>query len=245
MYNGAQLQENKSPMTVTVQEMESNESAPQMRVKKRDGTFEPVDVNKIVKAVHRCSDGLSHVDANRVAIRTISGLYDGATTDELDQLSIQTAASLIAEEPQYSKLAARLLSLYIDKEVKLQDIQSFSQSIATGHRSGVISDELLENVEKNKRKINHAISTANERNFEYFGLRTIYDRYLLKHPESRLVTETPQYFFMRVALVLTRSVTEAIELYRLFASLTYLPSSPTLFNAGTPKNQLASSLGGQ
>ena len=129
----------------------------------------------------------------------------------MDQLSIQTAASLIAEEPQYSKLAARLLSLYIDKEVKGQDIQSFSQSIAIGHEVGVISDELAQHVVKNKRKIDHAINNANERNFEYFGLRTIYDRYLLKDPESRNVIETPQYFFMRVALVLSHSITEAIE----------------------------------
>ncbi|MBL90464.1 MAG: ribonucleoside-diphosphate reductase subunit alpha [Myxococcales bacterium] len=211
-----------------------------MRVKKRNGTLEPVDVNKIVKAVHRCSDGLAHVDANRVAIRTISGLYDGAITNELDQLSIQTAASLIAEEPQYSKLAGRLLSLFIDKEVRGQEIQSFSQSIAKGLDVGVISDELAETVAKNKRKINHAIDQTKDRHFEYFGLRTIYDRYLLKDPESRNVIETPQYFFMRVALVLSRNISEAVELYELFAGLTYLPSSPTLFNSGTRHQQLSS-----
>ena len=238
MYNSAQLQETKGPMVAKAPEQESG--AAQMRIKKRNGNFEPVDVAKIVKAVQRCCEGLDHVDANRVAIRTISGIYDGATTNELDQLSIQTAASLIAEEPQYSKLAARLLSLFMDKEVKGEDIQSFSQSIRTGHRLGIISDELAEMVEANKRKINHAINNAHERNFEYFGLRTVYDRYLLKHPENRNIIETPQYFFMRVALVLSRTITEAIELYNLFASLTYLPSSPTLFNSGTRHQQLSS-----
>jgi ribonucleoside-diphosphate reductase alpha chain len=242
MYNSAQLQETKGPVIAKTSEQDSlaNPGAAQMRIKKRNGTLEPVDVNKIVKAVHRCCAGLDHVDANRVAIRTISGIYDGATTNELDQLSIQTAASLIAEEPQYSKLAARLLSLFMDKEVKGQDIQSFSQSIRNGHRLGVISDELAETVEKNKRKINHAIDNGHEKNFEYFGLRTVYDRYLLKHPENRNIIETPQYFFMRVAIVLSRSISEAIELYNLFASLTYLPSSPTLFNSGTRHQQLSS-----
>ena len=57
-----------------------------MQVRKRDGSAEPVDVNKIVKAVQRCSDGLSGVDPLRVATRTISGLVDGATTEELDAL---------------------------------------------------------------------------------------------------------------------------------------------------------------
>jgi len=65
-----------------------------MRVRKRNGAFEPVDVNKIVRAVARCCVGLGEVDAMRVATKTISGLYDGATTKELDSLSIQTAALL-------------------------------------------------------------------------------------------------------------------------------------------------------
>ena len=70
----------------------------QMRVKKRNGSFEPVDLNKIVRAIDRCCDGLESVDTIRIATRTISGLYDGATTSELDELSIQTAASFMAEE---------------------------------------------------------------------------------------------------------------------------------------------------
>src|SRR4051794_24493807 len=96
-----------------------------MRVAKRNGGSEPVDVMKIVRAVGRSAGGLMDVDAMRVATKTISGLYDGATTSELDRLSIQTAAALIVEEPQYAKLAARLLAVYIDKEVRNQEIHAF------------------------------------------------------------------------------------------------------------------------
>ena len=124
-----------------------------MRVRKRNGDLEPVDVNKIVRAVQRCSVNLAGVDVMRVATRTISGLCDGATTEELDELSIRTAASLIVEEPNYSKLAARLLSTYIEKEVKNQDIYSFSQSIALGHRLGLVADYVLELVNNNFRKL--------------------------------------------------------------------------------------------
>src|SRR5690349_19380322 len=99
---------------------------PTMHVRKRNGALEPVDVNKIVRAVRRCSSGLSQVDAMRIASKTIGGLYDGATTRELDTISIDTAASLIAEEPQYSKLAARLLLGTIVKEVAGQNLYSFS-----------------------------------------------------------------------------------------------------------------------
>ena len=211
-----------------------------MRVVKRNGSYEPVDLNKIVRAVQRCAEGLESVDPLRVATRTISGLYDGATTAELDRLSIQTAASLIAEEPQYSQLAARLLGTYVDKEVSGLDIQSFSQSIRHGHEHGLISKRVLEFVKANRRKLDDAIRPERIQLFGYFGLRTVYDRYLLKDPKSRRVIETPQYFFLRVACGLSEDPAEAIEFYDLISSLAYLPSSPTLFNSGSERTQLSS-----
>ncbi len=215
-------------------------AATTMRVRKRNGDLEPVDVNKIVRAVSRCAEGLSGVDAMRVATRTISGLVDGATTEELDGLSIRTAASLIVEEPNYSRLAARLLATVIDKEVQNQDLHSFSQSVANGHRLGLIDDGVAELVASNARKLNAAIDPERDHLFEFFGLRTVYDRYLLRHPEVRQVIETPQHFFLRVACGLSRGPEEAIAFYRLISSLEYLPSSPTLFNSGTSHPQMSS-----
>jgi len=213
----------------------------QMRVTKRNGGQEAVDVNKIVRAVTRSAEGLHAVDPLRVALKTIGGLYDGATTAELDQLSIRTAAALTAEEPEYGQLAARLLSAYIDKEVSGQEIQSFSQSIARGASLGILNDRLRDFVAANARKLNDAIDPLATRRFEYFGLRTVYDRYLLRHPQQRLVIETPQHFFMRIACALGgNEIGETLELYRLLSSLEYIPSSPTLFNAGTAHEQLSS-----
>ena len=220
----------------------NSESAPpmMMAVTKRDGSRETVDLNKIVRAIGRCATGMPGVDAMRVATKTISGLYDGATTRELDQLSIQTAASLVVEEPDYARLAGRLLATYIEKEVSGQEIHSFSQSIAMGHRLGLVNDRLAAFVSRNNRKLNDAIDNSRHRLFEYFGLRTVYDRYLLKHPTERTVIETPQQFFMRVACALSENVTEALDLYKLYSSLEFIPSSPTLFNAGTRHEQLSS-----
>jgi ribonucleoside-diphosphate reductase alpha chain len=213
---------------------------PTMRVKKRNGSVEPVDVTKIVRAVDRCCIGLSDIDPLRIAIKTISDLYNGATTRELDRLSIQTAAALIVEEPQYAQLAARLLATYIDKEVRSQEIHTFSQSIAAGHRLGLLNDRLQDFVLQNSQKLNDALDPKRDREFEYFGLRIIYDRYLLKHPTTRQVLETPQQFFLRIACALAETVADALDLYRLLSSLEYLPSSPTLFNAGTRHEQLSS-----
>src|SRR5262245_15060733 len=220
---------------------QSVEPAPTtMSVRKRNGNLEPVDVNKIVRAVGRCCAGLQHVDSIRVATKTIGGLYDGATTKELDRLSINTAASLIVEEPEYSRLAARLLATYIDKEVRNQEIQSFSQSISSGHQTGLISAPVAEFVAANSRKLNDAVEPERNDLFEYFGLRTVYDRYLLRHPTRRDVLETPQYFFLRVACGLAQNAGEAAALYQLFSSLEYMPSTPTLFNSATSHQQLSS-----
>jgi ribonucleoside-diphosphate reductase alpha chain len=211
-----------------------------MQVRKRNGESEPVDVNKIVRAVQRCADELDEVDPLRVATKTISGLYDGATTAELDLLSIQTAAEMTGEEPQYSRLAARLLAGYIDKEVRGQGIASFSQSVGLGHAEGLIGDQTAAFVKDNARKLDDAIAPMADREFEYFGIKTVYDRYLLRHPSTRLVLETPQYFMLRVACGLSRTAPEAIGFYRMMSSLAYLPSSPTLFNSGTSHPQMSS-----
>jgi ribonucleoside-diphosphate reductase alpha chain len=211
-----------------------------MQVRKRSGASEPVDVGKIVRAVGRCATGLSAVDPARVATKTINGLYDGATTEELDRLSIQTAAELVAEEPEYSRLAARLLATYIDKEVRGQGVHSFSQSIALGHREGLIGDATATFVATHARKLDDAIEQDGDNRFEYFGLRTVYDRYLLRHPHNRAVVERPQYWLLRVACGLSHTPAEAVKFYKLMSSLAYLPSSPTLFNSGTKHTQMSS-----
>src|SRR6476661_1982685 len=149
-----------------------------MHVRKRSGDLEPVDVNKIVRAVERWCDDLTWVDPLRVATRTISGLYDGATSAELDRLSIQTAAEMTGEEPEYSRLAARLLANYVRKEVSGQGIASFSQSVALGHAEGLIGDATAAFVARHARKLDDAVDPAADRRFEYFGLRTVADRYL-------------------------------------------------------------------
>lgn len=213
---------------------------PTMRVQTRDGSLEPVDVNAIVAAVESCAAGLPLVDPLRVATKTISGLRDGATTLELDELSIRIAASLITEEPSYSRLAARLLARVITKEVRDQGIGSFTASIAVGRQLGLVNEATADLVAGGADVLDAAVDPEGDQRFEFFGLRTVYDRYLLRHPDTRKVIETPQHFFLRVACGLATSPTEALDLYRLMARLEYLPSSPTLFNSGTSHPQMSS-----
>ena len=217
-----------------------NLDAGQMRVRKRDGSFEPVDVIQITKKVARCGAGLEHINPYLIASQAISGIYDGVSTTELDTLLMQTAAMLIGEEPEYSKLAARLLIDFIDEELLQLGINNFTDSINFGHKVGLISDKTFEFVNKNSTVLNQAILENRCDYFEYFGLKTIYDRYLLNHPQKRLVIESSQFFFMRVVCGLAHSAEEACEFYKLISSFEYMPSTPTLFNSGTKHSQMSS-----
>ncbi len=211
-----------------------------MRVKKRDNSYEPVNVNKIINVVLACSSGLNEVDPMRVATKVISGLYDGASTKELDRLCIRTASLLIAEDPDYSKLSARLLARYINEEVTNQGIINFFDSIKKSYKAGLIHKDKYDFVREHKEALNIIIDDSRTQKFEYFGLRTVYDRYLLKDPESRQVIESPQFFFLRVACGLSENFRSAKTFYDLMSCLDYMPSSPTLFNSASYRSQLSS-----
>ncbi len=221
-----------------------------MQVRKRNGSYEAVDLNKIVGSITRVCADLGNIDVFKVATKTVGGLVDGVSTRELDLLSIRNAVGLIIEDPVYSKVAARLLSNFIIKEIDGQDIQSFSQSIQVGYDQGLINQQTYDLVTANKRKLNAAIKHERDWQFEFHGIQTVYDRYLLKHPtliitgddgkKNRAVIETPQYFLMRVACGLSNDASEAVELYNLLSSLEYMASTPTLFNSGTVHSQMSS-----
>ncbi|MFD0637256.1 ribonucleoside-diphosphate reductase subunit alpha [Catenulispora yoronensis] len=194
----------------------------------------------LAASIARSARDLPDVDTGRVARKTFAGLPSGATPAQAAELAVQCAAELIGEEPQYSKLAARLLAAVITAEAAGQGATSFSAAIAVGHREGLIGDVTADFVAASAARFDAAVDPDGDLRFEYFGLRTVYDRYLLRHPVSRQVIETPQHFLLRVAAGLSQEPAEAIDFYRLMSSLAYLPSSPTLFNSGTRHTQMSS-----
>ena len=209
-----------------------------MQVIKRDGSKEDVKVEKILHAVNKACRGLENVEALEVAKRTISGLHDGSTTQELDDLSISNAVMLMAEEPNYSKVAARMLADSIRKEVGRDTV--FRDYIKEAYEQGLLSSQVLELASSSFETIEYAIRHDRDDLFEYFGLKTVGDRYLLRHPKTRRIIERPQWLFMRVALGLSNSVEEALELYDIVSQFQYTPATPTLFNSGTKHPQMSS-----
>ncbi|UGQ15275.1 ribonucleoside-diphosphate reductase subunit alpha [Yinghuangia sp. ASG 101] len=196
--------------------------------------------DRIVAELTACAEDLPDVEIALVADRTAAGLPADAPDRALGELLVRTAADLIAEDPAYSRLAARLLARRIGDEVRGQGIGSFSSAVAAGHREGLIGDGTAAFVAAHADALDAAVDPEADRRFEYFGLRTVADRYLLRHPRTRAVIETPQYFLLRVACGLSRTPEEAIGFHRLMSSLAYLPSSPTLFNSGTRHTQMSS-----
>ncbi|WP_283133465.1 ribonucleoside-diphosphate reductase subunit alpha [Rhizohabitans arisaemae] len=177
--------------------------------------------------------GLDEASPERVTDAMGSGGRD-------PMVAVGAAAALIASEPQYSKVAARMLAAHIGAEVAAQGIGSFADSVAACHAQGLLSGGAAAFVREAAAELNALVDPAADDRFEYFGLRTVYDRYLLRHPATRAVLETPQYFFLRVACGLADTPADAAELYGLMSALAYLPSSPTLFNAATRHPQLSS-----
>ncbi|MBO4272672.1 ribonucleoside-diphosphate reductase subunit alpha [Microbispora triticiradicis] len=154
--------------------------------------------------------------------------------------AIEEAAAGVVADPENSRRAARLLARVIEEETAGQGVRAFSESVAAAHAAGLLGDAVAAFVADEAGALDALIDPAADDRFEYFGLRTVYDRYLLRHPVTRKVLERPQHFLLRVACGLSASVGEAAELYRLMSALAYLPSSPTLFNSGARRPQLSS-----
>jgi ribonucleoside-diphosphate reductase alpha chain len=205
----------------------------------------------LLRTLTELTADLPDADPGRVAAAALRGRSARADVSELRELAIEAAAGLISEDPAYSRLAARLLTVTIAAEAASQGVTSFSESVAVGHREGLIADRTAEFVRLHTDRLNALIDLKGDDRFGYFGLRTLHSRYLLRHPITRQVIETPQHFMLRVASGLaedtgfdspagTHALDEVAALYRLMSRLDYLPSSPTLFNSGTRHPQMSS-----
>jgi ribonucleoside-diphosphate reductase alpha chain len=217
-----------------------------MQVKKRDGSLEPVKLDKIVIRIKKQTYGLNSdfVDAMEVAKKVVSGIYDGVTTTVLDKLAAETAASLITNHPDYSYLASRIALTSLHKRTKkdfsdaIQDLYDYVNP-KTGKKAGLIADDVYESLIKNKNKLNEAICHDRDFDIDYFGFNTLAKSYLLKINGE--IAETPQQMYMRVSLgIWKNNIENVIRTYDMMSQGWFTHATPTLFNSGTRKPQMSS-----
>jgi len=217
-----------------------------IKVTKRNGKKEPVMLDKIVERINQQTYGLDAkwVSPFDVAQKVIAGVTPDIKTSTLDQLAMETAASLTTKHPDYSVLAARLAITALHKETK----KSFSETVndlynyvnpKNGKHSPIVSKHFRDIVQKNSDELDSAIVHSRDHNFDYFGFKTLEKSYLLKI--DGVVAERPQYMYMRTALqVWGENLEKVIETYNTLSEGFYTHATPTLFNSGTGRPQLSS-----
>jgi len=221
----------------------------QIRVKKRNGRLENFEVNKINKFVERACEDLAGVSASEVVLDMQTAFYDKIPTSEIDKSIELTARQKIYKEPNYSYVAARVVLATLYKEVLKESVDAdtfetdyrsvFVKNIKKGVKEEVLDARLLA---YDLKEISDYLKPERDLIFKYVGIRNIYDRYLFRDTEK--VLETPQAFYMRVAMGLCfnedNPTQRAKELYDVYSQHLASASTPTLFNAGTKHNQLSS-----
>jgi len=220
-----------------------------IKVKKRNGRLEEINLDKINKCVERACQGLMEVSASEVVLDASLQLYNKITTAEIDKALIMSARSKIEKEPNYSYVAARMLLNNLYKEAFGQTVDSviahelcktnFVKNIKVLVKQGLLDERMLE---YDLELLSENIDIERDKSFKYLGIQTLYDRYFI-HIEGRRM-ETPQAFYMRVAMGLSlqedNKEEKAIEFYNMMSTFRYSPSTPTLFNSGTRHSQLSS-----
>ena len=223
----------------------------ELHITLRDGGRDTLEPQRIRRTLIRSCRGFEdRCDARDMSDETMRNLYDGVRLDEIEKAMIFAAKSRIELEPAYGFVTARLLLDVIYREtlpgfehyhdLSVAHANRFKDYIEEGIAAGRLTPALRE---FDLEKIAVALKPERDLQFNYMGLQTIYDRYLI-HIGGRRI-ESPQFFWMRVALGLSLNEGEqknerAIEFYELLSSFLFTSSTPTLFNSGTLHPQLSS-----
>jgi len=216
-----------------------------MDIIKRNGSREPLKLEKISSRIKKLTYGLNErVDPDIVSTKVVSGLYDGVSSAELDQLSSETAASMVTVHPDFGKLAARIAITALYKDVE-KDFSVIAKKLydyinpKTGDKAGMISDEVYAVIQKYSQELDAMIVHDRDFNFDYFGFMTLRKSYLLKIDSQ--AAETPQHLYMRVAVGIWRENLEMVQkTYDMLSQGLFTHATPTLFNASTNRPQLSS-----
>lgn len=223
-----------------------------INVVKRDGTREPFDANKINLALVKASEGLPDQISKVVQVATELQLtlFDGITSEQLDEAVIHTALQNVKDDPDFDKIAARLLLKNIyknllgdydtDDELKKLHEKNFSKYLKQGIKLGLL-DKRMSSDMFDIEKLAKALDPEKDKLSKYLGVITNKNRYALKKDGEAI--EAPQYTHMRIAMGLSfndkNPTASALDFYKHMSSLEYVPGGSTRVNAGGAFPQLS------
>ena len=220
------------------------------KVKKRNGSIEPLDLEKMHVMVEKACKGLAGVSASQVEIQSGLQFYDGITTAEIQEILIRSASDLISlDNPNYQYVAARLLLFSLRKSLygRLEEIPHLWDHIHDCIDKGIYDEEILSKYAKNEiYKINSWIDHERDYLFTYAGLRQVCDKYLVQDRSTSKVYETPQHMYIMIAATLFQDYpkeTRLLYVRRYYDAISrHKINIPTPVMAGvrTPIRQFAS-----
>lgn len=225
-----------------------------IQVVKRDGTREPFDANKINLALVKASEGLPDQIQKVVQVATELQLtlFDGITTEELDEAVIHTALQNVKDDPDFDTIAARLLLKNIyknilgdyadDAELKKLHTKKFPEYLKFGVKEGLLDKRMADGKLFDLKKLADALDPSRDGLSKYLGVITNKNRYALRKQNGDPI-ETPQFTHMRIAMGLSFNEKDptaaALDFYRHMSNLDYLPGGSTRVNAGGSFPQLS------
>ena len=225
----------------------------EINVVKRDGTKEPFDANKINTAILKACEGLPDQISKVVQVATELQLtlFDGITTEQLDEAVIQTVLQNVKDDPDYDKIAARLLLKTVYKqilgdyetaeELKKLHAREFPKFVKAAVKEGLL-DKRMADGRFDLKKLAAELDPARDDLSKYLGVVTNKNRYALRKQNGSPI-ETPQFTHMRIAMGLSYNEADptaaAIEFYNHMSNLEYVPGGSTRVNAGGSFPQLS------
>jgi ribonucleoside-diphosphate reductase alpha subunit len=217
-----------------------------MLVVKRDGTRETVKFDEITERIENLCFGLnrSFVDPIILSKKVIDGLFDGVTTEQLDELAAETAAMMVMQHPDYGKLAARIAVSKLHKRTSasfssvMKRLYQHEDKI-TGLPASQIATDVWKVIHEHAAQLDNAIIHERDFEYDYFGFKTLERSYLMKINDQ--IVERPQHMLMRVAVgIHMNDIDSVLDTYTRLSEKWFTHATPTLFNAGTPKPQMSS-----
>lgn len=219
----------------------------EMYVTKRNLSREVVSFDKIlqrIKKIGKESETKSlNVNYTSLVMKVIDQLYDGITTALIDELSAEQCASMSSIHMDYNYLAGRIVISNHHKNTSTSFIKTMKKLYNNvdkhGKHSPLVSLEFHQNVQKKYKDIELICDYSRDYLIDYFGFKTLSRSYLIK--QNNVIIERPQHMWLRVAIGIHGDDLERVKETYYYMSLKYMThATPTLFNAGTPHQQLSS-----